>query len=563
MMKTAYLLVSCILVFLSCGKLASPLTGGSASEGEAKVTGRVVYAATGDPAADCSVKLRPAAFLKDTSRLPLNRSVVRATDRFTDESGYFAIDSVDTGNFAVEINDRQSYAVLIRFHNTGDSSAISLTIDSLRPTGTIAGTSPSFVSASGNAFVQVYGLDRVAKIDLATGTFTVPDVPAGLYSLHISSSVQFCPPKTIDSIAVVPGDTAVVPFGNWKFSRRIFFNTTSSGAGVTGDVLDFPALIRLTKGNFSFPEAQAGGNDLLITTSGNIPVPFEIERWDPVSGRAEVWVKIDTVHGDDSIQSITMYWGNSDASGGSNGAAVFDTANGFQGVWHLREAGSLASDATGNRYAGTGYFTSPVAGIIGAAQHFNGISSFIQMKGTASGRLNFPMGGHYTVSAWVYHDTLADSVTYLVAGKGELQYFLKSFGLAQSTTQHEHQWEFTEYHGNNIWQAVTQVPAVAKTWTFLAGIRDGANQYLYVNGALVMAGYRVFGTGQDTIARDTSDDFSIGAFLHSVADWHQGYAYFSGAIDEAGVSSVPRSADWIKLCYMNQRIDDKLIVFGK
>jgi hypothetical protein len=140
---------------------------------------------------------------------------------------------------------------------------------------------------------------------------------------------------------------------------------------------------------------------------------------------------------------------------------------------------------------------------------------------------------------------------------------MKTFDLGLSTPQNEHQWEFTEYHGNDVWQAATLSPATAKTWIHLVGIRDGSNQYLYVNGTLVMEGYRVFGTGMSLTPRDTADDFSIGAFLHPVTAWNQGYAYFSGAIDEVGVSSIPRNADWIKLSYMNQRTDDKLVVFDK
>ena len=39
--------------------------------------------------------------------------------------------------------------------------------------------------------------------------------------------------------------------------------------------------------------------------------------------------------------------------------------------------------------------------------------------------------------------------------------------------------------------------------------------------------------------------------------------FFRGSIDEVRVSSKALSADWIKLCYMNQKSDDRLVVFGK
>jgi hypothetical protein len=346
---------------------------------------------------------------------------------------------------------------------------------------------------------------------------------------------------------------------SWKYARRLGLNTTAGGASIAGDVYNFPVLIRLTASNFTFPEAKMDGSDLRFTKNDGTPLPYEIERYDAAKNQAEIWVKADTVFGNDSSHFITMYWGNNAAESESNGNAVFDSGNGFQAAWHLGETDSLAPDATENHYDGIGSSTAPIAGIIGTAQHFNGNSSIIRMNGTAGGKLNFPENSRYTLSVWVYHDTLADSITYLVAGKGELQYFIKNFDLGLSTAQHARQWEFSEYHGNNAWQAVTFVPAIAKAWFHLVGVRDGTNEYLYVNGVLAMSGYKIIGTQQGQPPRDSSDDFTIGGFLHPVSDWNQGYAYFNGAIDEVEVSSVPRSADWIKLSYMNQKELDALL----
>jgi hypothetical protein len=64
------------------------------------------------------------------------------------------------------------------------------------------------------------------------------------------------------------------------------------------------------------------------------------------------------------------------------------------------------------------------------------------------------------------------------------------------------------------------------------------------------------------INRDTINDFSIGRFMKEATyPANFGYCYFKGMIDEVRVSSIARSADWIKLSYMNQRSDDKLLQF--
>jgi hypothetical protein len=91
-----------------------------------------------------------------------------------------------------------------------------------------------------------------------------------------------------------------------------------------------------------------------------------------------------------------MCWGNPNAAAQSNPAAVFDTTAGFAGVWHLNEAGNgAASDATANHFNGIPYGMASAAasGIIGNARHFDGVTNYLQVHGTASGKLNFPQNG--------------------------------------------------------------------------------------------------------------------------------------------------------------------------
>jgi hypothetical protein len=40
---------------------------------------------------------------------------------------------------------------------------------------------------------------------------------------------------------------------------------------------------------------------------------------------------------------------------------------------------------------------------------------------------------------------------------------------------------------------------------------------------------------------------------------NESYAYFKGLMDELQISAISRSADWIKLSYMNQRTENLLI----
>jgi len=56
--------------------------------------------------------------------------------------------------------------------------------------------------------------------------------------------------------------------------------------------------------------------------------------------------------------------------------------------------------------------------------------------------------------------------------------------------------------------------------------------------------------------RDTTTDLAIGKSSQSSYG-----VFFNGKIDEARVENRGHGADWILLCYMNQRPDDRLVVF--
>ena len=112
---------------------------------------------------------------------------------------------------------------------------------------------------------------------------------------------------------------------------------------------------------------------------------------------------------------------------------------------------------------------------------------------------------------------------------------------------------------------MSHTSAADKQWVLLTGVRHGTDQNLYCNGELVV---KTVNTSQvfsqpDTYLRDTSDDFTIGRFFKEATFPITGYCYFKGAIDEVRVCGTVRSADWIKLCYMNQRSDDKLVQMTK
>lgn len=479
----------------------------------------------------------------------------------TDSLGEYSIETADSGRYTVEAVGIMNGERAIRFAvDAIPDSTVVLPADTLQKPGVINLVIPAG-SASSGGYAYVPGTSIGVEFSDSRDTVRIDSVPSGVLPELILSQESTAAEVVGTFVSVVAGETTLVVDGNWNNSRRVYLNTTASGADVEGDVYNFPVLIRLSSDNFNFSEIKPDGSDLLFTGSGNVRLSHEIERWDPDAGHAEVWVRVDTVFGNDAQQSIMMFWGNSGEVSLPEENSVFDTTAGYQGVWHLGDGAEVpVRDATVNNYNGTSPDTAQpqvAEGVIGSCRQFNGSNNFITMAGTASGKLDFSEKGSYTVSAWVRLDTF-DNVSHCIVSKGYEQYYLRSTYISTSLPSGTPLWEFVEFSDADKWQA-SNTPATQQEWTLLTGVRDGERQLLYCNGVPVDS---TMDTWTNTVSRNTSNDLTIGRFASPVlVPIIEGYCYFKGGIDEVRIISAAQNADWVRLCYMNQRPDDRLVEF--
>jgi hypothetical protein len=550
--KTAGLIAcaGCVvaMLFFRCSSLDT-IAGTGSQAGNGRVT-CVIYNSDGSPASGAAVYLRPHDFIADTSGAALGKTAVSRRDARTDVHGSFSIDSVDTGIYCIEVNDGKSHAVLLRFAVAKSNTIVRLPDDTLHPTGSIKGAFASAPDYSVALYIQVYGLERVGVRNAVTGGFIINDVPRGSYTIRaIASSAEYRP-VDIDNIMMASnevndiGKIDYVHLSQWQYSRRLYLNTSSSGANVAGTVINFPLLVRLRAGNFDFGQTKADGGDVRFTKADGAPLPYEIEQWDPVTERAEVWVRTDTVYGNDSNQCIIMYWGNPAAAGMSNGAAVFDTSNGFIGVWHMNEEPSTGAasikDHTANAHNATpfGSMTSAnsMNGEIGKALGFDGKDDYLN-----AGNVSIP--GNYSVGLWVLMDTLGDYQRFIYKDSSYTLWYDKD----SVSVRMEHFSTSTWWKGL-LQDGGTRVPMTTGTWYYLIATFDGMAIRLYENGSEVSTSNVV-----TIYPRTNAIPLLFGQSRKN--------SFVNGIMDEIRIEGTARTADWIRLCYMNQRIDDKLIQF--
>jgi hypothetical protein len=514
-------------------------TGGGGTEWEARVSGRVVDS-TGTPCASAKVLLLPVNYnpIKDT---------ITDTSRFavTDNTGSYSIIVNEPGSFNIEVTSSGNRnKALITGVSVTDVEKALVPDAVVRECGTII-INISDNSLSDNPYVYISGTTSYVKI--SEGKATLTGVPSGsippLYYLKNRNDMQL-----LRSGIEVPsaGIVFVKESSNWNYSKKILLNTTVSGAGIENDLYNFPLLLRLTKDNFDFSRSKSSGDDIYFTKTDGTRIPFEIEHWDQLAMRAEIWVKIDTVFGNNFNQSLIMFWGNSDIISNSSPSKVFDTSDGFAGVWHLGQFNNATiPEATGNGIHGNAVSTTPVNGIIGLAQSFDGSKSHIQIQETADSKLNVSENDTFSVSAWVKTNIL-DSNYQGIIYKSNLQYGLQ--------IRPEKNWEFFTFSDKNGWEA-TNFPANANSWHLLTGVRIGSRQYLYLDAVCVDSSISVVSS---KLSRDTLTHLEIG---HCQNGGLEPDRFFNGIIDEVRILHSITSPDWIKLCFMNQKEENVVVIW--
>jgi hypothetical protein len=422
-------------------------------------------------------------------------------------------------------------------------------------------------------------VNNVPTVSGSVDSFTVvPALPAGLSFSKTNGAISGLPTATSAAtnyivtaqnaggsakdtvnITVAAGEV----FSDWSGHRTIWLNTNTNGANVTGTVTNFPVLVRLTTTDSVFAQSKGRGADIRFTKVGDvIRLKHQVESWDSVGKSAAIWVLLDSVKGANSTQTFRMHWNKTGASSLSNGAAVFDTARGYQAVWHFGEGNAdTAFDATANafrgapqRSSGAVSFPSDTAGMVGRARYYgigggtvNSTGGYFSVPNSATGPLNFPENGTYTVSTWVNADTVGISRTLL--SKSD-----KAYSLELRNTGAD--WEFAEFSAGTGWNVVNQAAAPQKTWVHLVGVRNGPASLLYVDGVLIDAETRL---DASTAARRVVD-FEIGRSPDGGTSNAARY-YWRGMLDEVRLSSIARTADWAKLEFENQKTAQTLVWF--
>jgi len=536
-----------LLSVIHCGN--NSLAGGTSTSENGFILGKVV-AADGTPSSRVQITLLPDTYD------PVNDTAVLLKDT-TDISGSYSFNRVPQGNYTIQSVHIDNRTRLFVNSFTIADDTVTRTSDTLRKPGSIKVILLENISDT-TGYVYIPGSTVFAHIGSNSKYVILDSVPACTIPEVVYSADSTVNPSVLNRyIKVSSGDTATINNSKWKYSCYIFLNTSKSGADIDKDVYRFPVLVRLNSGNFDFSRATADGSDILFTNKYNTVLPCEIERWDLLNRKAEIWVKVDTIKGADSTNTINMYWGNSQSAAVSKVKSVFDNTEGFLAVWHFGESTDTIHDATANSYNGkrNGNIRRSEC-LIGYGQTFiDSTGSYFDM-----GNILNPKNSSFTISAWVRRaDTgLQTIIAKTNGGQPSQEYgWNLSFGYAD-------QLQFYTATGGSSWDTEGAFDLWSPT---KAGVTDSTNWH-HVTVVIDRSGNTGCGLyidGIKTVEKIRGDITGIGSIVNTlsmrIGAEADGNFQLTGSIDECCVSGVVRSEAWNKLCYINQRADDLLVKF--
>jgi Concanavalin A-like lectin/glucanases superfamily/Domain of unknown function (DUF2341) len=543
-------LVCFAMLLLSCSgdRIAGSKGGSETTNG---ITA-CIRLSDGTPAAGSIVRLRRADFVSRPAVLA--KSKLSSADIVTDSKGVFTIRDIDPGKYSIEVNDTSSSegkGGAVRLSCSLEAEGVKdIGTDYLKPYASVAGYVNADVTNGRELIVQVRGLDRLAIVN-EQGSFSFSDLPEGNYEFVIADGSNIPGTgQTVVNVKANAGETVTVNVaGVFRDSGYIVLNSGAAGIASNAVIEDFPLLVRLDGSNFDFSQALPLGEDIRFTKIDGTSLSYEIEQWDTISKVASIWLQIDTILGSRVEQRFVMKWGDTTAHSRSSGEDVFGPSAGFAGVWHLHEnpgeGSNSIKDRSGNGFNGTpeGVMTptNSVNGMVGNAIMFDGNDDHI-----TAGKLN--IAEKYSLSCWVYANDLTEAARRFIWKEYSYTLWYDAQGKGVRV---EH---FTLQDSVIVWRGIYQdnsrmIPLNAAMWYHLTGTYDGDKIRLYINGELADSTRSI---GKYPVS--SNEPLSIGG---------RDGEYVKGIMDEVRIEKQARSADWIKLCYVTQMKENKIVTFER
>ncbi len=329
----------------------------------------------------------------------------------------------------------------------------------------------------------------------------------------------------------------------WSGRKPFTIDTTAEGGAIKDAVGTTVVLLRLHQGNFPFEASKEDGSDLrFVSGDDKTPLPFHVEKWDPLMLEGIVWVQVPDV-APDGKTTFWLYYGNAEPAAETAGDPAKTYPAGTVLTYHFSERGTPPKDSTSNGNAAATAGTVSEGSLIGAGMRLLG-GDPIEIPANPS--LEWKSGQDWSWSAWVKSAGPVANAVILSRSEGDSSLRI---GLNEAIP-------FVEIgNGGQSQRTPDGEPISISSWTRLEVVATGGTINLFVNG-------KEYGT-VSALLPALNTPFYLGG---DAASSGSANGRFVGEIDEMQISTVAIPAGGIAFTALNQsgaEAAGKLLVPGE
>ena len=525
----------------------SHIAGNSAETGSPELAG-IFLLDNGKPAAFARVHCVPSDFDATSGELPAAYSTE------TDSKGYYSLDSIPPGTYAVEaFHEESGKRLLVQNISVTEDDSVAVS-DTLRDPGIIKFEGIENLSDGAAGVATVLGTTIHRNIVVHEHTLFIDSLPVGKFDLQVfideyssanpwaylkvdivaGHTETILEPSPIEPDIETPRDsvtlTFVAPLALPKGIDTLNSVVTDIPIALrlTEDICDFDSLQYVNYGRWDAARISKDGRH-----SSNLPISYA--GFDRESKEMVIWVRVDSLNVDDSLEIV--YDG---LQYPFYALDIFPTNRSYSLVYHCDSETTFRDDAEKGYFDGsltateTGTETVEnrnADGVLGTSIALDAtisITATNSAKIDSSRKVNLSFDGkQFCFSLWVNLESLKQQTIFEKADEYALRYdpdqgFVVEF-YATDTVSYK-----------QTWASGTKGIEAGK-WIFIAFSKHSIPQTNYfINGTKIEAEE----TRSDWDGNRKLADFKIGGF--------------NGKIDELMLGSAFRDDSWTRLTYLNQ-----------
>jgi hypothetical protein len=375
-------------------------------------------------------------------------------------------------------------------------------------------------------------------------------------NINLADTNVTMPPRNISLTATYKNIFSSWYDTGYSYRKNIVIYHSIAASNQAG----FPVSISLTDAGLSNISKggkvqNSNGYDIIFVLADGTRLNHEMESYDSDTGKLVAWVKVPTLSA--SVDTVIyMYYGNSAiTTSQENKNGVWDdnykmvqhmNQNPAGAVPQMKDSTQFGNDATSNGSMTVGNQTE---GPLGGAISFDGANQYLD-RGSSSSLNNITDA--ITLSAWVkvnsFINNSYEGLIWKLNGSDPSQATSYALTLGWNNQALKFCASTSGGYGRGRDGNTALNPGV---WYYAVGTYDSATHIvnLYLNGNL----------------DSTSNSAITGTILpvNSMTRIGKGaQSPINGTVDEARISSVVRSADWIKAEYNNQASPEEFLAYA-